>query len=54
LVLYTLFRSLIGDDAALDELTGELVALATDQSFPLLRAQETIYRGWGKALEEVA
>jgi predicted ATPase len=48
LVLHNLFLSLIGDDAALDERTDELVVLATDQSFPLLRAQGMIFRGWSK------
>jgi predicted ATPase len=38
--------SLLGDDAALAERAGELVAVATDQGFPYWRAQGVIYRGW--------
>jgi len=41
--------SLSGDNAALDERAGQLIAVATEQSFPLYRALGTIYRGWGKA-----
>jgi predicted ATPase len=40
--------SLVGDDVALDERVGQLVAVATEQGFPFYRAQETIYRGWIK------
>jgi predicted ATPase len=38
--------SLLGDGAALDERTDELVAVATEQGFPFWRAQGTIFRGW--------
>jgi class 3 adenylate cyclase/predicted ATPase len=40
--------SLIGDDAALDERTDQLVAVTTEQGFPQWRAQGAIYRGWLK------
>jgi tetratricopeptide (TPR) repeat protein len=40
--------SLLGDHAALDERTDELVAVATEQGFPFWRAQGTIFRGWVK------
>jgi len=38
-----------GDDAALDEWADQLVAVTTEQGFPLWRAFGTIYRGWIKA-----
>jgi predicted ATPase len=38
--------SLVGDNAALDERAGELVAMATEQGFPHWRAEGTIFRGW--------
>ena len=41
--------SLVGDTAALDERADELVAVATEQGFPLWRAFGTIYCGWVKA-----
>ena len=40
--------SLGGDDAALDERADQLIAVATEQGFPLYRALGTIYRGWVK------
>jgi predicted ATPase len=40
--------SLVGDNVALDERADQLVAVATEQSFPLRRAAGTIYRGWVK------
>ena len=40
--------SLVGDNAALGEWVDQLVAVATEQGFPLWRAQGTIYRGWVK------
>jgi class 3 adenylate cyclase/predicted ATPase len=40
--------SLAGDDAALDGLASELLALASDQGFPLYRLVGTIYLGWVK------
>jgi DNA-binding winged helix-turn-helix (wHTH) protein/predicted ATPase len=39
-------HSFIGDDAALDERAGELVAVTTERGFPQWRALGTIYRGW--------
>ncbi len=39
---------LVGDNAALDEWTGQLVAVATEQGFPFWDPQGTIYRGWVK------
>jgi predicted ATPase len=41
-------HSLIGDNAALDEWTDQVVAVATEQDFPAWRAQGTIFRGWIK------
>jgi class 3 adenylate cyclase/predicted ATPase len=38
--------SLVGDNAALNELADQLVAVAIEQAFPLWRAAGTIYRGW--------
>jgi predicted ATPase len=38
--------SLVGDNAALDERAGELIAVATEQGFPYWRALGTAYRGW--------
>jgi predicted ATPase/class 3 adenylate cyclase len=46
LSLATLLRSLVGEDAALDEWADQLVAVATEQGFPYWRAQGTIFRGW--------
>ncbi len=40
--------SISGDNAALDERAGQLIAVATEQGFPFYRALGTIYRGWGK------
>jgi class 3 adenylate cyclase/predicted ATPase len=37
--------SLVGDSAALDEQSGEMVAVATEQSFPYFRPLGAIYRG---------
>jgi predicted ATPase len=37
--------SLVGDNAALDEQAGELVAVATEQGFPYFRPLGAIYRG---------
>ena len=41
--------SLAKDDAALDEQVGQLVAVATEQGFPVWRALGIIYGGWVKA-----
>jgi predicted ATPase len=38
--------SLVADNAALNELADQLVAVAIEQAFPLWRAAGTIYRGW--------
>ena len=40
--------SLVGDNAALGERADQLLAVATEQGFPLWRALGTIYRGWVK------
>src|SRR5262245_445898 len=40
--------SLAGDSAALDERASQLIALATEQGFPLYHMLGTIYRGWVK------
>ena len=40
--------SLTGDNAPLDERAAQLIAVATEQSFPLYRVLGTIYRGWAK------
>jgi predicted ATPase len=57
--LATLLRSLVGEDAALDEWADQLVAVATEQGFPYWRAQGTIFRGWvavknGDVTEEIS
>jgi predicted ATPase len=44
----TTVLSLIGDDLALDERVTELVAVATEQSWPPWHAWGTIFRGWVK------
>jgi predicted ATPase/class 3 adenylate cyclase len=38
--------SLVGDNDALDELSKQLVSVATEQGFPYWRALGAIYRGW--------
>jgi predicted ATPase len=38
--------SIIGEIAALDERADQLVAVTTEQGFPVWRAAGTIYRGW--------
>jgi class 3 adenylate cyclase/predicted ATPase len=40
--------SLFGENAALDERAGELIAVAIEQGFPYWRALGTAYRGWVK------
>jgi class 3 adenylate cyclase/predicted ATPase len=40
--------SLTGDYAVLDQRAGQLIAVATEQGFPLYRVLGTIYRGWAK------
>jgi predicted ATPase len=46
LALGAVLLSLVGQNAALDEPAGQLVAVATEQGFPFYRALGTIYRGW--------
>jgi predicted ATPase len=41
-------HSLDGDDTALGERAGELIAVATEQSFPEWRGYGVSYRGWAK------
>jgi predicted ATPase len=41
-------HSLDGDNAALGERAGQLIAVATEQSFPEWRGYGLIYRGWAK------
>jgi predicted ATPase len=48
LTIGALLLSLVGDDVALGEQADQLVAVATEQGFPLWRAQGAIYRGWIK------
>jgi class 3 adenylate cyclase/predicted ATPase len=40
--------SLVGDNIALGERAGQLIAVATEQSFPVWRGLGTFYRGWVK------
>jgi predicted ATPase len=40
--------SLVGDDAAVDQWAGQLVAVAIEQGFPYWAAPGKIYRGWVK------
>jgi predicted ATPase len=44
----TTLLSLLGDSAALDDWTDQVVAVTTEQGFPVWRAQGTIFRGWLK------
>jgi predicted ATPase/class 3 adenylate cyclase len=44
------FLALSGDHAPLEQRAGQLIALATEQGFPLYRALGTIYRGWSKVV----
>src|SRR5205085_5741837 len=46
LSLGTLPLSLVGDNAALQERADQLVAVATEQGFPVWRAMGTVHRGW--------
>ena len=48
MTLSTVLLSLVGKNAALDEPADQLIAVATEQGFPLWRAWRTIYRGWVK------
>jgi predicted ATPase len=49
LLLGSVLSLLVGDDAVLGERADQLVAVASEQGFPVYRAQGTIYRGWVKA-----
>jgi len=40
--------ALVGDDVALDQRTDQLLAVATEQGFPLWHATGTLFRGWVK------
>ena len=44
----TTVLSFLGDNAALDEWVDQVVAVTTEQGFPVWRAQGTIFRGWVK------
>jgi predicted ATPase len=46
LALGAVLLSLVGENAALGERVDQLVAVVTEQSFPLWDAQRTIFRGW--------
>ena len=48
LTLGTVLLSLVGKNACLEEPADRLIAVATEQGFPLWRAWGTIYRGWVK------
>jgi predicted ATPase len=48
LSLGNVLLSLDGDNAVLGERVEQLVAVSTEQGFPVWRAQGTIYRGWVK------
>jgi class 3 adenylate cyclase/predicted ATPase len=44
----TIRLSLAGDEAALEEWAGQLVAVATEQGFPIWRGHGTMHQGWIK------
>jgi predicted ATPase len=44
----TTVLSLLGDNAAVDDWTDQIVAVTTEQGFPVWRAQGIIFRGWVK------
>jgi predicted ATPase len=46
--LGAILLSLVGDNAALEERTDQLFAVAIEQGFPFFRATGTILRGWVK------
>jgi predicted ATPase len=48
LAIVSRLLSLGGNNAALDQRAGELIALASEQGFPSYRALGSIYRGWAK------
>ena len=39
----------VGENASLDQLASQLIAVATEQGFPYWRGAGTAYRGWAKA-----
>ena len=45
----TTMLSFLGDNAALDEWVDQVVAVTTEQGFPVWRAQGAIFRGWARA-----
>jgi class 3 adenylate cyclase/predicted ATPase len=46
LSLGTLPLSLVGDNVTLDERADQLIAVATEQGFPVWRSMGTVHRGW--------
>ena len=46
LALGAILLSLVGENAALDQLARQLVAVANEQGFPYWRAEATMYSGW--------
>ena len=59
LIVGTIVLALVGDEAALDEQEGELIALATEQGLPLYIAGATVHHGWimvknGKVAEGIS
>ena len=44
----TTVLSFLGDNAALDEWVDQIVAVTTEQGFPVWRAQGAIFRGWAR------
>jgi predicted ATPase len=44
----TKLLSLLGDNAALDDRAGQLISLATEQSFPHWRVLGNLFRAWAK------
>jgi predicted ATPase len=46
LALGAVLLSLVGDNRTLDDRAKQLLAMATEQGFPVWRAHGTIYRGW--------
>jgi class 3 adenylate cyclase/predicted ATPase len=48
LAIGTRLLSLVGDNAAVEDRTDQLVAVATEQGFPHWRAEGAIFRGWVK------
>jgi class 3 adenylate cyclase/predicted ATPase len=53
LLLGAILLSFVGDNVALEERTGQLVAVATEQGFPFWRTYGTICRGWVRVKNDV-